>query len=134
MAKQDGGSGNEFETRILWTTRLVEGVGQVLSSLIRWGAIVLIARYAYLSIASLAGQNTLADIGINFLSNIKVSGALAGATGVGGLIYGERQRKLRKNTIERLQGRIRELETEIDPNRSTSNLTHRGDTRPDDKI
>ena len=134
LAKEAGGSEQEVELRILRVTRWVEGVVQVLLSLIRWVAIVLIARYGYLSIASLAGQNTLADIGINLLSNIKVSVALAGAAGVGGLIYGERQRKLRKNTVERLQGRIRELETEIDPNRSSSNLTHRGDTRPEDTI
>ena len=70
LAKNGGKSEKEIEPRILWTTRLVEGVGQVLSNLIRWGAIVLIARYGYLSIASLAGQNTLADIGINFLSRV----------------------------------------------------------------
>ena len=133
MAKNGGRSEKEIELRILRITRLVEGVVQISSNLFRWGAIVLIARYGYLSIESLAGQNTLADIGINFLSNIKVSVALAGAAGAGGLIYGERQRKLRKNTVERLQGRIRELETKIDPNRSTSDLTHRGDTRPEDK-
>ena len=134
MAKEGGRSEKEADLRILWTTRLVEGVGQVLSSLIRWGAIVLIARYGYLSIASLAGQNTLADIGIDLLSNIKVSVALSWVAGAGGLAYGVRQKKVRKDTVERLQGRIKELETGIDPNRSTSNLTHRGDTRPEDKI
>ena len=134
MAKNDGRSENELQLRVLRLTRFAEGTVQVLSSLIRWGAIVLIVRYGYLSIVSLAGQNTLADIGINFLSNINVSIAVAWTAGVGGLAYGARQKKLRKNTVERLQGRIQELETEIDPNRSTSNLTHRGDTRPEDKI
>ncbi len=134
MAKNRVRSEKEIELRILRITRLVEGVVQISSNLFRWGAIVLIARYGYLSIESLAGQNTLADIGINFLSNIKVSVALAGVAGAGGLIYGERQRKLRKSTTERLQGRIRDLETEIDPDRSTSNLTPHGETRPEDKI
>lgn len=134
MAKESGRSEKEVELRIFKITRLVEGVVQISSNLFRWGGIVLISRYAYLTVESLAGQNTLADIGINFLSDIKVSVGLAWGACAGGIIYGERQRKLRKNTVERLQGRIRDLETEIDPDRSTSNLTHRGDTRPEDKI
>jgi len=124
----------EAELRILRKTQIAEGIVQVFLSLIRWGAIVMIARYGYLAIDSLSGKSTLADIGVNFLSNIKVSVALAWSAGVGGIIYGVNQRKLRKDTIERLQKRIQELESNIDSNRTTSNLTPRGDTRPEDKL
>lgn len=55
--------------------------------------------------------------------------------GVGtlGIVYGKRQSILRKNTIERLQSRIQELEKRIDENRSSSGLTSRGDTNPRDR-
>ncbi len=134
MARKRNKAELEAELRILKKTRFTEGTVQVLLSLIRWGAIIAISRYAYLAIEALSGKSTLADIGINFLSDIKISVTLAWIAGVGGVFYGISQRKLRKDTVERLQERIQALEAEIDPNRSTSNLTRRGDTRPEDRI
>lgn len=52
--------------------------------------------------------------------------------GVAGIVYGRRESKLRKDTVERLQDRNCRLEREIDPKRSSSQLTPRGDTRPED--
>ncbi len=54
--------------------------------------------------------------------------------GVSGLVYGLYQRHLRRETIERTQGRIRELEKAVDNKRSSSRLTVRGDTRPEDVL
>ncbi len=134
MARKRNRAEIEAELRILKKTRFAEGTVQVLLSLIRWGAIIAISRYAYLAIDSLSGKNTLADIGVNFLTDIKVSVAIAWGAGVGGMVYGASQRKLRKDTVERLQGRVQELESEIDPSRSSSNLTRRGDTRLEDRV
>jgi hypothetical protein len=124
----------EAELRVLKKSRFAEGTVQVFLSLIRWGAIVLIVRYGYLSIEALAGKDTFTDIVINFLSDIKVSVAISWSVGAGGAIYGLKQRKLRRDTVERLQGRIKLLESEKDPSRTSSQLTKRGDTRPEDKI
>ncbi len=124
----------EAELKVLRQSRNSEGVVQVLISLFRWVGIVLIVRYAYLGIEALAGKSTLADIGVNFLTDINVSVALAWAAGFGGMVYGIKQRELRKDTIERLVGRIKQLEDEVDPNRTSSNLTKRGDTRPEDRV
>jgi len=124
----------EAELKVLRQSRNSEGVVQVLISLFRWVGIVLIVRYAYLGIEALAGKSTLADIGVNFLTDINISVALAWAAGLGGMVYGIKQRELRKDTIERLVGRIHELEGEVDPNRTSSNLTKRGDTRPEDRV
>lgn len=134
MAKKKSRAQLEAELRVLRKSRFAEGTVQVLLSLIRWSAIILIARYGYLSIEALAGKSTLADIGINFLSDIKVSVAIAWGVGVGGAIYGLKQRKLRRDTVERLQERIQTLEAEKDPARTSSQLTKRGDTRPEDRI
>lgn len=67
-----------------------------------------------------------------FLSNIKFSQVAAWVFGCGGVIYGRTQHRLRKNTVKFFQGRIRDLETGIDPDRSSSELTIDGDTRPED--
>lgn len=134
MATRKSKSQLEAELKVLRQSKVSEGVVQVLSSFIRWGGIVLIVRYGYLGIEALAGKSTLADIGIDFLTDINVSVAIAWSVGVGGAIYGLRQRTLRKDTVERLVGRIQEFESSLDPSRTSSKLTTRGDTRPEDKI
>lgn len=113
--------------------RLSETISQVILSLIRWGGVVLIARYGALAIDSLAGKSTMADIGVNFLANVQVSVLVSWASGVGGIGYGVYQRKLRKDTVERLQSRIQSLERKFDVKRSSSNITARGDTRQEDE-
>lgn len=53
--------------------------------------------------------------------------------GIAGIMYGIKQSKLRKDTIERLQGSNKALELKVDPGRSSSKLTKRGETREGDK-
>ena len=124
----------EAELKFIKQSRVSERIASVLLSLIRWGGIVGTVYFGYLSIESLAGQKTSADIGVNFLANIDISVALAWAVGAGGVLYGSKQKKLRKDTIEKLQKRIKELELKSDFNRSSSELTSRGDTRLEDRI
>lgn len=78
-------------------------------------------------IASLAGKTTLAAIGISFLANLTVSKGLAYIFGVGGVSYGLGERYVRRKTVRRTGGRIKELEARIDPKRSSSNLTEAGE-------
>lgn len=126
----------ELETtlRLINKDRLTEGTVSVLNNLIRWGAIVTIFYFGYSSIELLAGKETLSNIAVSLLTDIKISVAIAWTAAGGGLIYGLRQKKLRKDTVERLQGRIKELELRHDPNRTSSDLTPRGETRPEDEI
>jgi hypothetical protein len=107
-------------------------VASIIENGIRWPAACVIAFFGYLSIRALAGQHTVADIGIRVLGNLQVSEAVAWIFGGSGIVYGWRQRKLRRDKVERLQGRVRALETERDPNRSSSGLTPRGETHPED--
>jgi len=124
----------EAELKALRSSRTVDGTVVVLQSLLRWGGIVAIAWFTRLAVGDLAGQTTLADIGIDFLGKVEVSVALAWTAGAAGGYYGYRQRKLRRDTVERLQKRVKELENFIDKNRSSSQLTSRGDTRPEDIV
>lgn len=114
--------------------RIAEGVIQVLLAIVRFGALVLLGYWAFLAVKEIAGSSTDASIAVEFLANFNVSVTLAWAAAVGGILFGFVQRHLRRNTVERLQGRITDLETERDPNRSSSELTRRGETRPEDKL
>jgi hypothetical protein len=99
-----------------------------------WSSLVAIAALFYLSIRSLSGHYTFADIGIKVLGDFKLSEAFGYLFGVGGAGYGLRERKLRRQTTERFAARNFSLEKQIDPNRSSSRLTTRGTTNPEDRI
>ena len=80
----------------------------------------------------MAGKTTLSAIGINLLSNVTISNNLAWLLGGGGIIFGVRQRRLRKQIARRLE-RIPELETAIDPGRTSSRLGPGGVTNVEDR-
>lgn len=102
--------------------------------LIKYGFLAVVAYFGYRSIAVLSGEYTFADIGIRFLANVKIANSIGYVVGLGGLAYGRRQKKLKEDTIEQLAPRIKQLESQIDPHRSSSGLTERGRTRPEDAI
>lgn len=102
-------------------------VTKIIVELIRFGAFVLVAYYVKEMIGDLAGKETIANINISIWD--KALGAIFGG---GGIWHGSKQKNLRKQTVERLQKRIIELESKIDNNRSSSNLTPIGDTNPED--
>ncbi len=99
-----------------------------------WLCLVAISAFIWLTARTLAGKMTFAQIGMSFLGDVKISDAVAYAFGAGGVGYGYKERGLRRRTIERLSGRIEDLERGRDPRRSSSSLTRRGTTRRGDQI
>jgi hypothetical protein len=99
-----------------------------------WGCLVLIFLFTFLMVAQLAGKTTLANVGVRVLADIKVSQVLAYMFGAGGLGYGVLERKLRHKKVAHMEGHIKTLEAAFDPSRSSSGLTRKGTTRPEDKI
>jgi len=133
MAKRKTVAELQAEVELLKREKAARGWVEVVNNVVKWGGLVLIARYGYLTIDSLAGGRTMADIGIQLFTDIRISSALAWVLAGSGIYYGHRQRKLRGDVVERLQRRIRELEERLDPNRSSSRLTPRGETNPEDR-
>lgn len=86
------------------------------------------------AILQLAGKTTLAELSFAFLGNVNVSTSLAWGAGIAGVTFGGLQRRLKKKTVERLHERIRKFEEQLDPGRSSSHLTPRGETNPEDMI
>ena len=123
-------------SRILRKLSLAETITSAWNSTVKWGGLVAISYFVFRTVEALSGTTTFADIGLEVraFANIKISQLAAWFFALCGVGYGLGQRRLRKDTIERLQSRIQRLETEIDPDRSTSSLTTRGETRPEDEL
>lgn len=128
--------------------KLIDAIAGTVQTIVRYGCVLGVAYFAYLSIKSLAGKVTLADIQACF--QFSQSDGDVKAVKVGSYIkiflafilpwflaiiaigYGKNQKKLRGNAIQRLNGRIREFESSFDKNRSSSALSERGDTNESD--
>jgi hypothetical protein len=90
--------------------------------------------FVYKSVVALAGKETLASLGMSVFGNVKVSDGILYVLTGSGLVYGLGQRSLRRRTIKRLTPRSIDLERKLDPGRTSSGLTSKGTTRPEDKI
>lgn len=102
------------------------------SSLSRWGALVLISYFFYKGVSSFSGLDTNANIVLNFLSDIKVNQWIAYILGFGGLFYGVGQRKSRHKIIKKTSGHIEKLEKSLNSIRQSSLLNHDGTTNEAD--
>ncbi len=126
-------SEQDADRRYRLQVRLIDLAGSTASLLIPWGSLVAIAYLISSAIHGLAGKQTLADIGLRLLADVRVTEWVAYILTGGSIAYGLRERKLRRDTIERLSERTQKLEQQLDPNRSSSRLTPRGTTRPEDR-
>jgi hypothetical protein len=108
-------------------------IGSIFHVVVPWTGAALVAFFFYRAVVSLAGQYTFAQIGMTFLGDFKISDSVAYLFGGGGIAYGIKRKKLQGDNLERMAKRIAELEKQIDSNRSSSRLTPRGLTRPEDK-
>jgi hypothetical protein len=102
---------------------------------------VLIAFFAYKSIEALAGKQTIvnADIaakieqGNDFFTYLPVLLSSIGLIlGLGGIMYGRHQRKLKEAVTKKYEDDVVRLEKKIHPGRTSSGLTENGNTRPED--
>jgi len=123
----------QAENAFLKRGGIAEEVGKTVRFLVGAAAACFVAYMFALCADSLAGKSTNANILVNLAGKFEASLLLSWGVGVGGVLYGRGQRKLRKSTTERLTQRIVELEQGIDPNRSSSKLTKTGDTNPEDR-
>jgi hypothetical protein len=104
-----------FGSQVIWVTLLAYAVHSA--------AIVFIAY---------AGQTTNANLAIRIATHLNVAFAFSfSATGISAALY-IREYKRHRVTRERLTARTKELELQIDPNRTSSLLTSQGLTKKED--
>jgi hypothetical protein len=124
---------SKTELEYLHKGKRIDRTADVLGLVVKYGSLALIAYFAASVLKSFAGETTFADIGVKFVGDLKVSDVVFAALAGGGVTYGYRQRKLRRDTIEAMAPQQRAREEQLDPRRSSSNLTARGTTRPEDR-
>ncbi len=110
---------------------IVSHISRVLVALFKYGALASIPICAYLSINTLAGKETMADIGVRLFSDVRVSEAVAYATAALTGTGWFREWRQRRRSVQ-IADRNAKLEQQINPNRTSSNLTITGDTNPED--
>jgi hypothetical protein len=123
----------DIEGKWSFYMQLAEQLGGITKALIKYGSVVVIFYYLNSAVRALAGQHTYADIGVKFLAQLSISESASYIAGAGGVLYGIRERKLRRDKTDYLAERNRELEKKLDPGRTSSRLTRRGTTRKEDR-
>lgn len=93
---------------------------------IRAAAAVLCAYFAYKGLASLAGQSTSFTAIVQAIVDLKVSEYAAWAITAMTSFGFVRERRLRVSKVKELSSHITILETQIDPQRTSSGLTGTG--------
>jgi len=131
----------EVELQYKRQNQIIGAVALVIRDVVKWGVLASIFYFLFRSIQALAGRSTQASIdidifqgfGLYIFQNSTLHEKIEYVVIVGLLMWGLLERKLRQDAIKRLQGRSRELESRIDPNRTSSRLTRRGTTNPGDQ-
>jgi hypothetical protein len=121
----------ELELQYRLSFARLELAGTIAKVAIPAAAAVAIAWFVTGSIDRLAGKLTIADIAVKFLVDWKITlayGATAAASS-----WALLERRLKGGVIKRLSVRVVELETRIDPGRTSSGLTEHGTTSPGDR-
>jgi Flp pilus assembly protein protease CpaA len=105
-------------------------------TLIRCTTVIVIFYFGFRALEVLAGQDTKLSVALSLvftaLADIKFAAAITLAGGTTAWAVMERSLRLRK--VDNMQGRVKELEQMIDPSRSSSGLTTRGTTNPQDRL
>lgn len=96
---------------------------------------VFIAYFGFHALQAMAGQNTSISIALSLIFTAVSKLEYVFAFGLMVLLAGWAlaERLLRYRKVKYLQGRIKNLEIGIDPERSSSNLTIEGKTNPQDR-
>ena len=131
MTSQSVQPKTEIDAKIIF--RKIDAVVTICKATIKYGALVACVYFFYRIVGVLAGKTTLASLVMTIVANAKVSDGICLLLTGGGSAYGIAQRQLRRRNIRRLTERPKELELRMDPNRSSSGLTIKGTTRPEDK-
>lgn len=133
------------QAEILASVRIHEADARtrIVQATVPWVGWSLIALFCWLSIHDLAGQITIANIKLFGKAVFEGGGeglcpawyvvAVFTVFGIAGMTLAWKNRSQRKDSVEHLHQYQEKWESEQDHSRTSSKLTARGDTRPEDK-
>jgi hypothetical protein len=122
----------EITLKIQRNRSFAESFTRIVIGFLKYGSVCFISFMLYLSIHSLSGKITLANIGFNLLADLRGRDIILLFLGLTGIGYGLAQRNLRRRQLKKSAERIAKLEAMIDPRRTSSLLTPNGKTRKED--
>lgn len=120
----------QLQRTVTWSTAITKIFRYFFSST----ATVAIFWFIFLSIDSLAGDETNATINVVFdiLKNRSVATVAPWAFGAGGIAYGWLQHRIRIAKVARLSEQNKLLERKLDEGRQSSRLNHEGSAGRED--
>jgi hypothetical protein len=131
MATPPAGKEAELEYRLRY--KRLDALVIISKSAIKYGFFAFCAYYAFRAIEVLAGKTTVSSIVFSILANFTVRETIYIILAGGGIIYGIGEREMRRRNIRRITDEKNALERILDANRSSSELTTRGTTKPEDR-
>ena len=113
---------------------ILDKLSPILKIAIIWPCVTVMFWFAMDSLQAFAGKNSTAEVSLEYLtgspSGLSVTISISLSLAFAG--WAIRERRLRRETVARMHGRIKELELLLDPNRTSSQLTTKGMTNPAD--
>ena len=106
---------------------LVERLGKY--AVVMFGVVGFAYCGIYLPFEASAGQTTTISYVVNFLSKIKADVLISWAATAGTGVWAWKERGKRISEREAKDKRIKRLEEQVDPNRSSSNLSPSGESQ-----
>ncbi|HEV2351816.1 MAG TPA: hypothetical protein VG028_18445 [Terriglobia bacterium] len=122
---------NQYEHLIKY--KKLEVINTAIQMNLKVGGVVAICAIFASALKALSGRQALLSMTLLLVANLKLSEKISFVLGFGGALYGYRQRRLRGTVIEMMSEHQRKLEQTPDPRRSSSEITPKGTTRPDDR-
>lgn len=109
--------------------------GKIVENVFKWGTAAFGIWCTKEAWIAAAGTTTVADLtaAIKLETVSSWTSPLLLIFGVGGIFYGRLQARLRQDAIQRLHPYQEKHEQSVDQNRTSSRLTNRGETHPEDR-
>ncbi|MFO1053922.1 MAG: hypothetical protein U1F36_17025 [Planctomycetota bacterium] len=123
----------EAELRVLRAARTSDRVCTTISCCFKYSCFAYLGWCALESVRALAGRTTLSQFFVGILGNIELGWTVSLTVGLVGIIYGSKERALRRRVVVQLAAQKTDLEKRLDPGRTSSSLTIDGMTNPKDK-
>jgi len=133
LAKNQSAQVTQIDGETLVKIQGLKSIERVITTAIPWLGAAVIAAYGFHALEFFAGRQSDASVVVKLMANKELLNVVSMLCGGGGVAYGWKQRSLRKSAIEHLEGPRRDSEIKADPNRTSSHITRRGDTHPEDE-
>jgi hypothetical protein len=115
------------------TLAVVDRVGTSISSISKYGCLLGCAYFAFRIIDSLAGKTTLASIVANVVADLNLGCKISWGVTIVSVVWAVRERRLRIRRIAEMAEEKQQVETRLDPKRTSSTLPKTGKTKKEDR-